>query len=58
MTGCKDGHLARVAETLDLAPYNQSLATLILAVPDAETRKLLAEIADTATNARKAELQN
>ena len=52
VTVCRDAQLRRVAELLDLAPYNTSLGTIILSVPDSETRKLLAFIADTAVKRR------
>ena len=54
VTVCRDAQLRRVAELLDLAPYNTSLGTIILSVPDSETRKLLAFIADTAVKRRGA----
>ena len=49
VTVCKDAELAAVNQLLDLAPFHMSLGTLVLSVPDAETRKLLAQITQTAT---------
>ena len=48
VTVCKDGELGRVNEILDLPPFNMSLGTLVLGVPDSETRKLLSLIVETA----------
>ena len=49
VTVCKDTQLAEVAQLLDLPPFNMSFGTLLLGVPDSETRKLLSLITETAT---------
>ena len=53
VTVCRDGELAAVDKLLDLPPFNMSLATLNLSVPDIETRKLLDLIARTANEGLK-----
>jgi len=53
VTVCKDDQLARVSELLDLDPYNMSLGTLILSISDAETRRLLGMIVDTALTVQR-----
>jgi len=48
VTLCKDRQLATVGQLLPLAPFSMSLGTLVLSVPDSETRKLLSLVVDTA----------